>query len=401
MSEVSTILGILTDFVSIIIIGLLVSLFARKIRISNVLLLIVAGYLIGLLSKTYGFLHISTETIITVAIITLILIIFQGSSQFEIKVLDNLSFSTLKVTGLFLVINLIIISIVSSVLLFGNFHLITVLYSLVFAAIISGTDPASIFSMLKSKTNKVVNFLEVEGILNTPLVVLVPFIILDVISQISSQGDISYEIYLSSILTQILVGIGSGILVGLIFFKAMKRFYSDKISALAIICAALLSYILAENLNGNGVLAAAVLGFMFGNIYVSHKDVLQSFSGMLSNSLEILVFILLGYIITPVFESEFILNSLLIFATLILTRYIAIYVGLAASEYSYKEKLFMTLNMPKGIAVAVLVFSLVFHNDPNLTIVANLVVFIMIYSLILSTVVNKFSKFFIRADVEK
>jgi len=255
--------------------------------------------------------------------------------------------------------------------------------------------------MLKSKTNKVVNFLEVEGILNTPLVVLVPFIILDVISQISSQGDISYEIYLSSILTQILVGIGSGILVGLIFFKAMKRFYSDKISALAIICAALLSYILAENLNGNGVLAAAVLGFMFGNIYVSHKDVLQSFSGMLSNSLEILVFILLGYIITPVFESEFILNSLLIFATLILTRYIAIYVGLAASEYSYKEKLFMTLNMPKGIAVAVLVFSLVFHNDPNLTIVANLVVFIMIYSLILSTVVNKFSKFFIRADVEK
>jgi len=122
---------------------------------------------------------------------------------------------------------------------------------------------------------------------------------------------------------------------------------------------------------------------------------------MLSNSLEILVFILLGYIMKPVFESNFLLNSLFIFATLILTRYIAIYVGLAASEYSYKEKLFMTLNMPKGIAVAVLAFSLVFYGDPNLTIIANLVILIMIYSLILSTIINKFSKFFIRAVVEK
>jgi len=401
MSDISSILGILTDFVTIIIMGLLVSLFARKVKISNVLLLIIAGFFIGLLSQAYGFLYISNETIITIAVITLILIIFQGSSQFEIKVLDNLSFSTLKVTGLFLVLNLIIISTVASVLLFDNFHLITVLYSLVFAAIISGTDPASIFSMLKSKTNNVVNFLEVEGILNTPLVVLVPFIILDIISQINSQGNITYGLYVSNILTQILVGIGSGILVGLIFFKAMKRFYSDKISALAIICAALLSYILAENLNGNGVLATAVLGFMFGNIYVSHKDILQSFSGMLSNSLEILVFILLGYIMKPVFDTEFILKSLLLFAILIVTRYISIYVGLAYSDYSYKEKLFMTLNMPKGIAVAVLAFSLVFYGDPNLNIVANLVVLIMIYSLVLSTTINKFSRYFIRATIDK
>lgn len=400
MSEINSILGILTDFVAIMILGLLVSLFARKIRVSNVLLLILAGFGIGLISQNYGLLNISNETIITVAMITLILLIFQGSSQFEIKVLDNLSFSTLRVTAIFLILNLIVISIVSSVLFFDNFHLITVLYSLIFAAIISGTDPASIFSMLKSKTNKVINFLEVEGIFNTPLVVLLPFIILDIITQISNQAIISYGSYISSILTQILVGIGSGILVGLIFFKAMKRFYSDKISALAIICAALLSYILAENLSGNGVLAAAVLGFMFGNIYVSHKDVLQSFSGMLSNSLEILVFILLGYIIKPVFEAEFIWKSLVIFLVLILTRYIAIQIGLA-SEYNTKEKIFMSLNMPKGIAVAVLAFSLVFYGDPNLTLIANLIVAIMLYSLILSTIMNKFSKFFIRTVVEK
>ena len=67
-------------------------------------------------------------------------------------------------------------------------------------------------------------------------------------------------------------------------FKAMKRTYSEVLSPVATITAALLSYILAENLGGNGVLAVTTLGVFFGTITVKKKVHLQEFSSMFANT---------------------------------------------------------------------------------------------------------------------
>jgi len=278
--------------------------------------------------------------------------------------------------------------------LFFEPSLINLFYALVFSSIISGTDPASVFIMLQNKSNKVLEFLRIEGILNTPIIVLLPFILLDVLNQLLNKTSITLEAHLAAILTQILVGIGAGIVVGIIFFKGMKRF-SQQTSGLTLICSALLAFILAENLGGNGVLAVAVLGFMFGAFYISKKEVLQEFNGMLSNSLEILVFIILGFIVQINMNLTFILNSFLIFLLLIITRFIAFTLTLPKDKYSIKEKIFMTLIMPKGIAVAVLIVALSFLENPQIIIINNLLLATLLYSLIISTIVSKFSEKFI------
>jgi len=388
---------ILTAFVVLLVIGLIISEFSRKLKISNILLLTITGLIMGHFLSDYALFNISNNAILTIAVFTLALVVFDGASRFKARSVDTLSFSALKLSGLFLSLNMIFITI-ATILLFFDFSIANLFYALIFASIISGTDPASIFIMFNNKSNRILEFLKIEGILNTPIMVLIPFILLDILNQILKKSVISFEAHLAAILTQILVGIGSGILIGLIFFKGIRKF-SDQTSGLTLICSALLAFILSENLGGNGVLAVAVLGFMFGALYMSNKEVLQEFSGMLSKSLEILVFLLIGFIVKLNVDVEFIIKSLVIFAILIITRFIAVKIILRKKEHTREEILFMTFNMPKGIAVAVLIFSLSFLEAPQISIINNLLLTIIIYSVLLSTIVNKFSEKFINLKI--
>ena len=84
--------------------------------------------------------------------------------------------------------------------------------------------------------------------------------------------------FLKDFILRFVAGIGAGFLVGIIIFKVMKKAYSEILSPLAVITAALLTYILAENLGGNGVLAITTMGLFFGNVYVKQKIQLMEFS---------------------------------------------------------------------------------------------------------------------------
>lgn len=392
-------LAILTNVIMIMVIGILITILAKKLKISNLLLLLLAGLGLGWVARNSGVMEVPSSLMLPIAVVALAIIVFYGSSQFKLKALDNFSISALKLTSVFLFFNMLFLGLIISIIFFEEWSFINLLYSLIFAIIVTGTDPASVFAMLKSKTHRIVEFLETEAILNSPIIVILPFIILDIILDGGTIVAIDWQSYFVAILTQVLVGIGSGIFIGIIFFKAMKSFYSEDLSPLAIIISALLSYILAENLGGSGVLAVAVLGFFFGNISLAGKYSLQSFSNTISSALEILVFILLGFIITLNVDYIFVIKSIGIFGLIILSRYLAVKWTLKKDNYTNKEKWFITLNMPKGIAVAVLIFSLSVFGLQQLETINNLLILVMIYSLVLSTIVNKLSKHFISIKI--
>ena len=129
---------------------------------------------------------------------------------------------------------------------------------------------------------------------------------------------------------------------------------------------------------------------------VSSSDKIAAFMKFWS-LLEILVFLLLGFIVNVNFNGTFILKSLAVFIGLIFTRFLA--VKFVMKDYLFEEKIYMVLNMPKGIAVAVLIFSLSLMGVPELDLINNLLVFIIIYSLSLSTFINRFSEKFIKVSL--
>ncbi|KYK26252.1 hypothetical protein AYK26_05590 [Euryarchaeota archaeon SM23-78] len=404
-----TALIVLTNIAIILLFGILCSLLSKKLKISNILVLVVLGIVLGRISYNgKPLFFFDPPFLVGIGILALVMIVFDGSSRFRFKEIDALSMYSLKVIGYFLLFSILLITSFTNLLFFEGIEVNNILFSLIFSVILVGTDPGSVFAVIKDyvsdKAKKIFGLLQIEAIINTPLIVLIPFVLLDLINILQlGQGDFvsSFIAQIPAFLAQIVVGIGSGLVIGLIVFKTMQKAYSHQFSPVAIITATLLAYILAENLRGNGVLAVATLGLMFGNFYVKEKGQLQEFSYMLSNALEILVFVLVGLIIKFPLTISFFIKSFLLFCLLILARAGAVFVSLKKTDYSLKEKLFLSLNMPKGIAVAVVAFtffSLYEEAFIQLGVILNLILVFMIYSLVLSAVVERLSKKFISID---
>ncbi len=391
------VLTVLTSIVVVLIAGLIATMISNKVRITNILILIFFGILLKQITyQGEQVFQFSPIFLVSIAVFTLVIITFDGSSRFKIKEVDRISGPSLKIVLWFILINAIALTFFTNLLFFPKINGEFLLISLIFSFIMAGTDAGAVLHMLKSQTNKIMEILKLESIINTPIIVLLPFIILDLITSAEKVIVDNFLEQIMPFLTQIIVGIGSGIVVGIIIFKAMKRMYDHDLSPLGIVIAALLAYILAENLNGNGVLSVATLGIFFGNIYVKNKEMLLKFSSSFSNILEIFVFVLIGFIVDINLSWGLFLRSMGLFILLILIRWVAVNAALYKHDYSKRQKAFMTLNMPKGIAVAAVVFSLSVLNIPKLQIIINLTLLFMIYTLILSTIITPMAGRFLR-----
>jgi len=383
----------------ILLIGLISSIVSRRLKIPNLLLLILMGMVLGTVEfQGQPLIQFSPIFLTSLAIITLAMVVFDSSSRFKFRQFDTMSASALKLSVVFLILNLLILSAVT----FYIFKLSSILLAFIFAAVVSGTDPSSTMMILAGARSKLFDLLKVEAILNTPLIVLIPFLLIDMIGN-NIQGPI-LDILSSQAMPfaqQFVAAIGTGIIIGLIFFRFMKKYYSATLSPLAMITASLLTYIVAEALGGNGVLAVTTAGLMFGNLYkVKHKRKLQEFGEIFSEVLEIIVFILIGSIIKIPWTASFLIPASLLFLVYLAIRFISVELSFARSEYNIKEKLYMTLNIPKGIAVAVVIFTLATKAVAEISLILDLILLFMIYSIILSTIITHFTKFFTKVAIK-
>jgi len=398
----------LTALGIIFLVGIISTVISGKLKIPNILLLIIAGIIIGNIKYKGSQLISFPEIFLTsIGILALVMVVFDASSRFNLKEVDTFSVRAIKLVVIFLILNLIFLT-TATKLIFG---INSAILAAVFAALMSGTDTMAIMTMLKSSKTRVVKILEFESIINTPIVVIIPFLLIEFVKSVDIQ--LVYTKFIEQIapfLQQFVSGLGAGLLIGIIALKLMKKQYSETLSPLALITSALLAYILAENLGGDGVIAVTVMGLIFGSSYVKEKSHLQEFSSLFSNTLEILVFVLVGMITTIPLTAKFLASSLALFALLLAIRFIAVNLTFKKGEFSAKEKLFMALNAQKGISIAVITFMLMAEYAKNLgttpgiaeiPIITNLSLAFMIYSIIVSTVVVKFSGFFIKEKIEQ
>ncbi len=403
-------LAYLTYLAIVLLGGLLFTMLSNRLRIPKVILLVLFGILLQLVQLDgQPLVSFPASFITSIAILALIVIVFHGSSQYKLRDFDVYSLQSLKLFLIFLVLNGIFLTIFTKFLVNIDWG-----FAVIFSVIMSSTAADALLSMMKTKSeNKNLKILQLESFINTPFVVLLPFLILGLMGfQVNPQGTLLAppgEAVLPSVGTQvglffqqILTGFGAGLLIGIILFKTLKKQYNNTLAQLAVIVGALLAYVLSENLNGNGVLAVITLGVFFGSSHIKDKMEFSTFSGFFSETLEILVFVLVGLIFFIPQDLGFYALSLVLFAIYLVIRYVAVSIALRKTT-NRKERLFMTLVSPKGITVATLV--LVFLSS-LITIekahpMLHLMLLFLLYSLIISTVTIKFSKYFIRENVVK
>lgn len=402
----------LTNITIILLLGIILSLLAKKLKISNLLLLVLCGIALNKLSTDTYAITFDPVFLTSISILALVMIVFDSCAKFKIKELDEFSILAIKSTLIWLALNLIMLTFTVLYI----FEKPSLLMALMFAALMSGTAPSAVLVMFRGTQNKLGKFLEVEAIVNTPIIVLLPFIIIGFIGKIKAEFLITGIIeQIGPFLQQFVAGIGAGIVVGIVGFKIMSSKYAGAMGPLTTMTASLFTYILAENLGGSGVLAVTTLGLFFGYFFKRETAYLTGYSTMFANTLVILVFVLIGLSVDIPFTFIFFIKSLVLFIIYLLIRYVAILISFKDMKYKVREKIFLALNAQKGIASATVAFTLTtftvasiqiiegvegvaqipFISLPGAKEMLSVIVAFIIYSLLVSTVIQKMSKFFI------
>lgn len=192
-----------------------------------------------------------------------------------------------------------------------------------------------------------------------------------------------------------MTGVGTGLVLGVISVKLIKKLSLEKISPLLIIALALGIFSIAENIGGNGILAVSGFGIIFGRSTIREKVELQKFTDLFTEFLEIIVFILLGMLIIIPLTREFLIRSISLFFIYLIIRYFSIILTFKDKAITRKERIYMVLNVPKGIATAVVVFILSTLQLPQLSTILSLTLAFILYSIILYSLVSRSTNYFL------
>ena len=168
---------------------------------------------------------------------------------------------------------------------------IGLLESLLIGSLISSTDAASVFSILRSKRLNLkywtASLLEVESGSNDPCSYMLTTIMLGLISGGKiSAGAITYTVF-----AQIIYGVAIGALMAGITIFVLKKFQvtTEGFDTILVFAFVLLAYAVPSAVGGNGYLSAYLFGIVLGNADLDNKKSLVHFFDGVTGLMQMLV----------------------------------------------------------------------------------------------------------------
>jgi cell volume regulation protein A len=248
---------------------------------------------------------------------------------------------------------------------------------LLLGAIMSSTDAAAVFAVLRSRRvslkGQLKPLLELESGSNDPMAV---FLTTAMIGLIHHE-----ELSWGRIALQFLVQMGLGAAVGAVLGRLATRLFNklhleyDGLYQVAGIGIVMLVFGVAETVGGNGFLAVYMAGIILGNSDFLHKLGLMRFHDGVGWLMQITMFLVLGLLVFPSHVVKVAGMGIQVSAFLMLVaRPIAVFLTLLPSRLTFREKVLVSwvglrgavpivlATFPKmaGVAQSDLMFNLVF-----------------------------------------
>ncbi|MGE3310385.1 MAG: potassium/proton antiporter [Limisphaerales bacterium] len=247
--------------------------------------------------------------------------------------------------------------------------------ALLLAVIVSSTDAAAIFSILRrqSLSKKLSSTVEIESAANDPMAIMLTVAVVEALT----VGHPPLSVMALTFVWQF----GSAPVLGWLMARGILSLFNvltphDRghyyVLALGFI---MLVYGLAQGIGSSGMLAVFVAGYVMGNRPFVHKQGVSNFSAALSTVANIGMFVLLGLQVFPRQWAGIWLEGIVLFLALTLVaRPFAVWVSTIGMGLPWREKLFIswaglrgavpivlaTYPMAAGIPVGNDVFNLVF-----------------------------------------
>lgn len=223
--------------------------------------------------------------------------------------------------------------------------------SFLVGAILSSTDAASVFSILRSKNlnlkHSTAPLLEIESGSNDPMAYMLTMIAL---AMISGDSNTSIPIMM---FTQIVFGVAIGVASAYIGISVLQKgeIVSEGMDTIFVIALVLLSYSFPTIIGGNGYLSVYLTGIILGNSTINNKITLVHFFDGITGLAQILIFFLLGLVAFPHLLPKIFLPALLIatFLTFI-ARPIAVFLLMLPFHSSLRQCLLISWSGLRGAA---------------------------------------------------
>ncbi|MGN1177068.1 MAG: potassium/proton antiporter [Roseburia sp.] len=343
--------------------------------------MLLAFILLGMLFGTDGILKIpfdNYEVAEQVCSISLIFIMFYGGFGTNWK-------QAKQVVGkavLLSTVGVVLTAVVTGVFCYFILHF-AFWESMLIGAVVSSTDAASVFSILRSKhlslKYNTASLLEIESGSNDPCSYMLTVIILTIMSGKASGGALLLMIF-AQVIFGMLVGV---VTAGLTYFVLKKvKTTNDGFDTIFVFGMALLAYAFASMIGGNGYLSVYIAGIILGNKPLHNKKSMVHFFDGITGLMQMLIFFLLGLLSFPSHLPKIMpyAFAIALFLTFV-ARPISVFAILSFFRCPFKQQLLVSWSGLRGAAS--IVFAIMVMVSPAYTKndIFHIVIFIVLFSI--------------------
>ncbi len=292
---------------------LVVSIFASKMSsrfgVPSLLLFLVVGMVFG--SDVLGWINFDNpQAAQAIGTLALCIILFSGGFETSFREIRHVVgpgvilatggvLMTALLTGLF-------IWLVSGVVFEWGLIAIrlSLLESLLMAAVMSSTDSASVFSILRSKKQGLRQnlrpLLELESGSNDPMAYILTVLLLGLVMVAPGESP-NWWHAVGEFALQMSVGAAAGYLLGRVIVWTINRIglINTSLYGILLLAMALMVFALTDMLKGNGYLAVYIAGLVAGNRKMVFKKPLTNFLDGFTWLFQIIMFLSLGLLVSP------------------------------------------------------------------------------------------------------
>lgn len=361
----------------LIFVSVISSKLSDRFAIPVLLLFLAIGMLAG--SEGFGGINFNNAQVAkSIGVVALIFIIFSGGLDTSWKdirpvlapgiLLATLGvFLTALITGLFAVYIL-------------KFSL---LEGLLLGAIVSSTDAAAVFSILRSRQISLKKplkpLLEFESGSNDPMAV---FLTIGLISLLTVKGMNAVML-----IPQFLIDMGMGALAGFlmakftVFIIHRLRLEYDGLYPVLMMSLVLLTYVLAIFFKGNGILSVYILGLVVAQNDFPNKKMIMRFHDGLAWLLQITMFVTLGLLVFPSHILPLVGAGLAItFLLMVVARPVSVFLCLAPFRMNVRKKVLVAWVGLRGSVPIILATFPFMAGISHADTIFNIVFFVVIAS---------------------
>jgi len=257
---------------------------------------------------------------------------------------------------------------------------------LLLGAIVSSTDAAAVFSVLKSNAMgfkyRLKELIELESGTNDPMAI---FLTIGLIS-ILGNDEADWLSFILLFITQMGFGILFGFVFGKLFTWTVNKIDLVYDGLYPVLMVGLISFVYAvtDLVNGSGFLAVYIVGVVMSSSGFVHQRSLTNFFDGVGWLMQIVMFLMLGLLVFP---SQVIpvagVSLLIALALIFIARPLSVFISLLFTQYSHRSKLMVSwIGLRGAVPIILATFPLVAGLN-NADLIFSIVFFVVLTSVLI------------------